>query len=273
MALDPRLAPGGVKELRHDRGRRCARPASASSSISSSTIPVKATGSARRCPCAGSTTSPTIATPPTDRAILSTTPAAATPSPATILSSRRLILDSLRHFVRRMPVSTASVSTSPQSSAATRPGSIANGRLFEAIQADPVLADRVLIAEPWDIGPGGYQLGNFPDTFLEWNDRAATMSACSGAAIRDVLGALPPRSAGSSDIFGRWRRRRAPAASTSSPPMTVSPLRTSSPIAASTTRPTARRIATGTTTTIRGTTASEGETSDPDHPRRAPGAM
>ena len=40
------------------------------------------------------------------------------------------------------------------------------------ICADPLLKDRVLIAEPWDIGPGGYQLGNFPAPFLEWNDRA-----------------------------------------------------------------------------------------------------
>ena len=40
-----------------------------------------------------------------------------------------------------------------------------------ALLQDPVLRDLKLIAEPWDIGPGGYQLGNFPCPFAEWNDR------------------------------------------------------------------------------------------------------
>lgn len=42
--------------------------------------------------------------------------------------------------------------------------------LFTAIQADPLLSQVKLIAEPWDIGPGGYQVGNFPSPFAEWND-------------------------------------------------------------------------------------------------------
>lgn len=42
---------------------------------------------------------------------------------------------------------------------------------FTALAADPVLSTRKLIAEPWDIGPGGYQLGAFPAPFAEWNDR------------------------------------------------------------------------------------------------------
>jgi glycogen operon protein len=43
--------------------------------------------------------------------------------------------------------------------------------LLDAIRQDPALAHVKLIAEPWDIGPGGYQLGNFPYPFAEWNDR------------------------------------------------------------------------------------------------------
>ena len=43
--------------------------------------------------------------------------------------------------------------------------------IFAAIAADPLLNDRILIAEPWDVGPGGYQLGRFPSNWLEWNDR------------------------------------------------------------------------------------------------------
>ena len=42
---------------------------------------------------------------------------------------------------------------------------------FQALRQDPLLSRVKLIAEPWDIGPGGYQLGGFPPPFLEWNDR------------------------------------------------------------------------------------------------------
>jgi glycogen operon protein len=45
------------------------------------------------------------------------------------------------------------------------------GGFFDALRQDPVLARVKLIAEPWDIGPGGYQLGAFPHPFREWNDR------------------------------------------------------------------------------------------------------
>ncbi len=45
------------------------------------------------------------------------------------------------------------------------------GGFFDALLQDPVLAEVKLIAEPWDIGPGGYQLGGYPHPFHEWNDR------------------------------------------------------------------------------------------------------
>lgn len=47
----------------------------------------------------------------------------------------------------------------------------AQGGFFDAIRQDPVLSRVKLIAEPWDIGPGGYQLGQFPHPFAEWNDQ------------------------------------------------------------------------------------------------------
>ncbi|TIN45710.1 MAG: glycogen debranching enzyme GlgX, partial [Mesorhizobium sp.] len=47
----------------------------------------------------------------------------------------------------------------------------AEAPMLRAMRDDPLLADRVLIAEPWDIGSDGYQLGNFPPPFLEWNDK------------------------------------------------------------------------------------------------------
>jgi len=68
--------------------------------------------------------------------------------------------------------------------------------------ADELLQDRIMIAEPWDIGPGGYQLGNFPAPFLEWNDRARDDLRRfwrGDAGIGDLATVL----AGSSSIFGR----------------------------------------------------------------------
>ena len=70
-----------------------------------------------------------------------------------------------------------------------------------------MLADRIMIAEPWDIGPGGYQLGNFGEPFLEWNDRyrddVRRFWQGDGRA-----GDLATRLAGSFDIFGRDARTR-----------------------------------------------------------------
>src|SRR6202043_1798006 len=45
------------------------------------------------------------------------------------------------------------------------------GKFFDVIQQDPVLSQVKLIAEPWDIGEGGYQVGNFPVPWTEWNGK------------------------------------------------------------------------------------------------------
>ncbi|KGT91072.1 glycogen debranching protein [Erwinia typographi] len=76
-----------------------------------------------------------------------------------------------------------------------------DAELFQALAADPVLSECKMIAEPWDIGPGGYQVGNFPPPFAEWNDH-----------FRDVVrrfwlygdianGEFARRFAASSDLF------------------------------------------------------------------------
>jgi glycogen debranching enzyme len=75
--------------------------------------------------------------------------------------------------------------------------------LLTEMQNDDVLADRILIAEPWDIGPGGYQVGNFPAKFLEWNDRARDDLRCFWRGDAWKLGALATRVAGSADMFGK----------------------------------------------------------------------
>lgn len=69
------------------------------------------------------------------------------------------------------------------------------------IEKDSVLSDRVLVAEPWDIGPGGYQLGQFGPSWLEWNDRARDDIRRFWRGDAHMLGALATRLSGSSDIF------------------------------------------------------------------------
>ena len=86
-----------------------------------------------------------------------------------------------------------------------------NRQAFAALAQDPLLSRLKMIAEPWDIGPGGYQLGGFPGGWLEWNDRYRdTLRAfwIEGAYTR---GDFAQRLCASSDIF--QPRHRAPAES------------------------------------------------------------
>lgn len=120
--------------------------------------------------------------------------------------ARRLILDSLRHFVAQAGVDGFRFDLGPAL------GRMADGfdpqaPLLQEMRADPVLADRVMIAEPWDIGPGGYQLGRFGDGWLEWNDRYRDDMRRFWRGDAGTLGALATRLAGSSDIFGGDRTR------------------------------------------------------------------
>lgn len=112
---------------------------------------------------------------------------------------RRLALDTLRHFVRHCGVDGFRFDLAPI--LARGPGFDPHAPFFAEIAADPCLADRVLIAEPWDIGPGGYQLGNFPERWLEWNDRFRDDVRRFWRGDEGV-GVLATRIAGSSDIFG-----------------------------------------------------------------------
>ncbi|MEJ6746166.1 MAG: glycogen debranching protein GlgX [Yoonia sp.] len=82
----------------------------------------------------------------------------------------RLVMDSLRYWVKRMGVDGFRFDLC-STLGRTRTGFERDGPFFRAIGQDPVLNKVKLIAEPWDIGPGGYQLGGFPAPFLEWNDK------------------------------------------------------------------------------------------------------
>lgn len=82
----------------------------------------------------------------------------------------RLVLDSLRWWATRIGIDGFRFDLAP---ALTRgPDGFTPGSAFlTAVLQDPVLRGLKLIAEPWDIGPGGYRLGQFPAPFAEWNDR------------------------------------------------------------------------------------------------------
>lgn len=112
---------------------------------------------------------------------------------------RALALATLRHFVRDCGIDGFRFDLATV--LARGPGFDPAAPIFAQIAAEPWLADRVLIAEPWDIGPGGYQLGQFPAHWLEWNDhyRDDVRRFWRG----DIgIGQLADRMAGSSDLFG-----------------------------------------------------------------------
>ncbi|MER8829432.1 glycogen debranching protein GlgX [Mesorhizobium sp. M0938] len=115
---------------------------------------------------------------------------------------QEMVLDTLRHFVRHAGVDGFRFDLAPILGRVG--GSFdAAAPLLRTVRDDPVLGDRVLIAEPWDIGPDGYQLGNFPTPFLEWNDRYRDDIRRFWRGDRGMVGALATRLAGSSDIFAK----------------------------------------------------------------------
>ena len=120
-------------------------------------------------------------------------------------TTARLVLDSLRYWVSEMQVDGFRFDLAP-TLARTDRGIDPQGALLASIAADPVLRQVRLIAEPWDLGPGGYLLGRFPAGWSEWNDqyRDTVRDLWRGHArgVRD----LASRLAGSSDLYAVTHR-------------------------------------------------------------------
>jgi isoamylase len=113
---------------------------------------------------------------------------------------RALIIDCLKYWVEEMHVDGFRFDL------ATVLGREANGfneraALFKALRAEPALAYVKLIAEPWDLGVGGYQLGHFPPGWSEWNDRYRDTVRAFWRGDGGKLGEFAERFAGSSDLF------------------------------------------------------------------------
>jgi len=113
---------------------------------------------------------------------------------------RALIVDCLRYWVEEMHVDGFRFDL------ATVLGREAGGfneqaALFKALRAEPALAYVKLIAEPWDVGLGGYQLGRFPPGWSEWNDRYRDSMRAFWRGDAGKIGEFAERLAGSSDLF------------------------------------------------------------------------
>jgi glycogen operon protein len=112
----------------------------------------------------------------------------------------RLILDSLRYWVEEMHVDGFRFDLAP---ALGRDPFDAHpsGAFFSAIHQDPVLAKVKLIAEPWDVGEGGYQVGRFPVRWQEWNDRFRDTTRSFWRGDPGRVSELAFRLTGSTDLF------------------------------------------------------------------------
>ena len=118
----------------------------------------------------------------------------------------QLIMDSLRYWVTEMHVDGFRFDL-----AATLARDFDEvdrlSTFFELIQQDPVVNRVKLIAEPWDIGEGGYQVGNFPALWSEWNDRFRDTVRDFWRGEPSTVAELASRLTGSSDLYQGDRRR------------------------------------------------------------------
>jgi glycogen debranching enzyme GlgX len=124
----------------------------------------------------------------------------------------QLIMDSLRYWVTNMGVDGFRFDLAPVLGRQNGPQQedfSAHATFFQTIAQDPVLSRVTMIAEPWDIGPNGYQLGNFPSPWAEWNDQFRdTMRRfwLHNSQPSVTRAALATRLCGSADIFQKKQR-------------------------------------------------------------------
>ncbi len=118
----------------------------------------------------------------------------------------RMVTDSLRYWVEEMHVDGFRFDLA--TTLARVHGEFDQDAGFlDAIAQDPVLSATKLIAEPWDTGPGGYRLGEFPPNWAEWNDRYRDTVRRFWKGDHGQLGEFASRLSGSSDIYDNRGRR------------------------------------------------------------------
>ncbi|MEV4556522.1 glycogen debranching protein GlgX [Kitasatospora sp. NPDC049285] len=118
----------------------------------------------------------------------------------------RLVTDSLRYWVSEMGVDGFRFDLAA-ALARGSDGVEMHHPFLAAVSQDPLLSRVKLIAEPWDVGPGGYQVGGFPPLWGEWNDRYRDTVRDFWRGARPDVRELATRLSGSSDLYQRGGRR------------------------------------------------------------------
>ncbi len=118
----------------------------------------------------------------------------------------QLLMDSLRYWVTEMHVDGFRFDLA---SALARELQAVDrlGAFFDILRQDPTLSRVKLIAEPWDLGAGGYQVGNFPVGWAEWNDKYRDTMRAYWKGDGGLIGEFAQRLTGSSDLYNRSSRR------------------------------------------------------------------
>ena len=118
----------------------------------------------------------------------------------------QMVMDSLRYWVQEMHVDGFRFDLAT-ALGREHAGFDPHGGFLDAVRQDPVLQRVKLIAEPWDLGQGGYQLGHFAPGWAEWNDRFRDEICAFWRGDEYALPQLARRIHGSADIFDRSGRR------------------------------------------------------------------
>jgi glycogen operon protein len=118
----------------------------------------------------------------------------------------QLVMDSLRYWITEMHVDGFRFDLA---SALARESHEVDrlGAFFDIIRQDPVISQVKLIAEPWDLGEGGYQVGNFPAGWTEWNDQYRNTTRSYWKGDGGIIGEFARRLTGSSDLYEHNGRR------------------------------------------------------------------
>ncbi len=120
--------------------------------------------------------------------------------------SLQLIMDSLRYWVTEMHVDGFRFDLA--STLAREFYDVDKlSTFFELVQQDPTVSQVKLIAEPWDVGPGGYQVGNFPPQWTEWNGKYRDTVRDFWRGEAASLGEFASRLTGSADLYEHTARR------------------------------------------------------------------
>ena len=122
-------------------------------------------------------------------------------------STLRLVMDSLRYWAIDMHVDGFRFDLAPALARSLREVDRLSA-FFDVLHQDPVLSQVKLIAEPWDVGPGGYQVGGFPVGWAEWNGKYRDTVRKFWKGEKGQIADLASRLSGSADIY-QWTQRAA----------------------------------------------------------------